>query len=139
MGRSVALVESVKPDFGHRMKRLREERGVTLRQIADATKLSVAALEALERNDISRLPGGIFSRGFVRSYAVEVGLDPEQTVRDFLVQFPHDSVTVGSPHAPPDHRDRTHTSSRTGETLAVALLTIAAIVGVVLFFTLSTR
>jgi cytoskeletal protein RodZ len=121
------------------MKRLREERGVTLRQIADATKINVGALEALERNDISRLPGGIFSRAFVRSYAIEVGLDPEQTVRDFLVQFPHDSVTVGSPHAPPDHRDSTRPRSRNGGMLAVALLTIAVIVGVVLFFTLSTR
>lgn len=139
MGRKVATAESVKPDFGNRMKRLREERGVTLRQIADATKINVGALEALERNDISRLPGGIFSRAFVRSYAIEVGLDPEQTVRDFLVQFPHDSVTVGSPHAPPDHRDSARPRSRSGGMLAVALLAIAVIVGVVLFLTLSNR
>ena len=72
-------------DFGSRMKSAREERGVTLRQIAEVTKISVSALEALERNDISRLPGGIFSRAFVRSYADEIGLDPEQTVRDFIV------------------------------------------------------
>src|SRR5919206_5131652 len=85
-------------DFGTKMKRAREARGVSLRQIATATKISVAALEALERNDISRLPGGIFSRAFVRSYAIEVGVDPEQTVREFLAQFPHDSVTAGSPH-----------------------------------------
>jgi cytoskeletal protein RodZ len=58
-----------------------------LRQIATATKISVAALEALERNDVSKLPGGIFSRAFVRSYAVEVGLDPEQTVREFVERF----------------------------------------------------
>lgn len=85
-------------DFGGRMRRAREARGVSLRQIADSTKLSMAALEALERNDISRLPGGIFSRGFVRSYAAEIGMDPEASVRDFIAQFPHDSVTAGSPH-----------------------------------------
>ena len=56
-------------DFGGRMKRLREERGIALRDIAETTKISVSALEALERNDVSRLPGGIFSRGFVRAYA----------------------------------------------------------------------
>src|SRR5687767_6473266 len=94
------MVEHSKTDFGMKMKRLREERGVSLRQIADATKISVSVLDALERNDISRLPGGIYSRAFVRSYALEVGLDPEKTVREFLVQFPHDSVTAGSPHAP---------------------------------------
>ena len=139
MGRTVAIVESAKPDFGNKMKRLREERGVTLRQIADATKISIGALQALERNDISRLPGGIFSRAFVRSYAIEVGLDPEQTVRDFLVQFPHDSVTVGSPHAPQDSRAAARTKSRSGATLVMALVAIAVLVGVVLFVTLSTR
>jgi cytoskeleton protein RodZ len=70
---------------------------MSLRQIADATKISLGVLEALERNDISRLPGGIFGRAFVRSYAVEVGLDPERTIHDFLAQFPHESITAGHP------------------------------------------
>src|ERR671922_1093815 len=87
-------------DFGGKLRQARERRGISLRQIAASTKISAAALEALERNDISKLPGGIFSRAFVRSYAIEVGLDPEETVRDFMLQFPHDSVTAGSPHAP---------------------------------------
>ena len=59
-------------DFGSRLRAARERRGITLRQIASSTKISVGVLEALERNDISRLPGGIFGRAFVRSYAVEV-------------------------------------------------------------------
>jgi cytoskeletal protein RodZ len=83
--------------FGARLRDARERRGVSLRQIANATKISVGVLEALERNDISRLPGGIFGRGFVRSYAIEVGLDPETTIQDFIAQFPNDSVTAGHP------------------------------------------
>src|SRR5207244_2907103 len=86
-------------DFGGKLREARERRGISLRQIANATKISVGVLEALERNDISRLPGGIFSRAFVRSYAVEVGLDPETTIQDFIAQFPHDSVTQGHPKA----------------------------------------
>src|ERR1044071_7350561 len=82
-------------DFGGKLRDARERRGISLRQISNATKISIAALEALERNDISRLPGGIFSRAFVRSYAVEVGLDPETTIQEFVAQFPHDSVTEG--------------------------------------------
>jgi cytoskeleton protein RodZ len=70
---------------------------VSLRQIASATKISIAVLDALERDDISKLPGGIFGRAFVRSYAVEVGLDPETTIQDFVTQFPNDSVTAGHP------------------------------------------
>jgi cytoskeleton protein RodZ len=84
--------------FGGKLRDARERRGVSLRQIANATKISVAALEALERNDLSRLPGGIFSRAFVRSYAVEVGLDPETTIKEFIAQFPNDAaVTAGHP------------------------------------------
>src|SRR5882672_6216272 len=84
--------------FGSKLRDARERKGISLRQIANATKISVSALEALERNDISRLPGGIFSRAFVRSYAVEVGLEPEEAIQEFLAQFPHDSVTAG--HSP---------------------------------------
>jgi cytoskeleton protein RodZ len=54
-------------------------------------------LEALERNDVSRLPGGIFSRAFVRSYAIEVGLEPERTIQEFIARFPSDSITAGHP------------------------------------------
>jgi cytoskeletal protein RodZ len=85
--------------FGAKLREAREQRGLSLRQIANATKISVGALEALEHNNISRLPGGIFSRGFVRSYAIEVGLDPEETILEFLAQFPRDSVTAGHPEA----------------------------------------
>lgn len=74
-------------DFGGKLRQARERRGISLRQIAASTKISAAALEALERNDISKLPGGIFSRAFVRAYAVEVGLDPDDTVREFLDRF----------------------------------------------------
>ena len=73
--------------FGAKLREARERRGISLRQIANATKISVAALEALERNDISRLPGGIFSRAFVRSYAIEVGLDPDKAIQEFIAQF----------------------------------------------------
>ena len=84
-------------DFGSRLREARERRGITLRQIASSTKISVGVLDALERNDVSRLPGGIFGRAFVRSYAVEVGLDPEATIQDFMATFPNDTVTAGHP------------------------------------------
>ena len=89
--------------------------------------------EALERNDISRLPGGIFSRAFVRSYAAEIGADPEQTVRDFLTQFPHESVTASGPHALADE------GSRSLQFMAGAMMiaaTVAVVVGVILFLSL---
>jgi cytoskeletal protein RodZ len=74
-------------DLGARLKQARIAKGVHLRDIATATKISVVALEALERNDYSRLPGGIFSRAFVRAYALAVGLEPEAAVSEFLTEF----------------------------------------------------
>ena len=73
--------------FGASLREARERKGVSLRQISAATKISVAALESLEKNDFSKLPGGIFSRSFVRSYAIEVGLDPDKTVQRFLLEY----------------------------------------------------
>lgn len=96
-------------DVGACLREARERKGMSLRQIAAATRISVSALDAIERNDIRRLPGGIFSRAFVRGYAQEVGLDPEETVRDFVEQFPVEAVTYGSPlvEAPAADADRT--------------------------------
>jgi cytoskeletal protein RodZ len=131
----MAAVKGSEGDFGSRMRQIREQRGVSLRQIAERTKIAVRALEALERNDISQLPGGIFSRAFVRSYAAEIGADPEQTVRDFLAQFPHDSVTAGSPHVLIDEglRDRGRLDTRAVMIVATIVLVAAAI----LFWTLN--
>lgn len=75
-------------DVGARLRAAREARDMELRDIAATTKISVGALEALEQNDFGPLPGGIFTRAFVRAYAAEVGLDPEQTTRDFMAQAP---------------------------------------------------
>src|SRR6478609_1613597 len=91
------VLQQAPEDFGKTLREARERRGLSLRQISNATKISMITLEALERNDIARLPGGIFSRAFVRSYALEVGLDPETTIEEFMGQFPHDSVTAGHP------------------------------------------
>jgi len=77
-------------DIGKRLRAAREGKGVSLRHIADTTKLGISTLEALERGKVSRLPGGIYRRAIVRSFASEVGLDPEETLQAFLAQHPDD-------------------------------------------------
>lgn len=74
--------------FGARLKSHRERRGIALAAIAQSTKISVAVFEALERDDTSRWPAGIFRRSFVRAYAGAVGLDPESTLAEFVERFP---------------------------------------------------
>ena len=79
---------------GARLREAREKRGVSLRQIATSTRISVMSLEALERSDLSRLPGGIFTRAFIRAYAEEVGLDPDRTIQEFIAELPPDAATA---------------------------------------------
>ena len=87
---------------GARLKLARESKRVTLRQIANTTRIAVSALDAIERDDVKKLPGGIFARSFVRAYASELKLDVEQTVTEFFAQFP-EPVDVLSPTV--DHSD----------------------------------
>jgi transcriptional regulator with XRE-family HTH domain len=75
-------------EFGPRLRRERERRKISLDSIAASTKVSLALFEALERDDVSRWPTGIFRRSFMRAYAKAVGLDPETIVREFLERFP---------------------------------------------------
>ncbi|MBV9609866.1 MAG: helix-turn-helix domain-containing protein, partial [Acidobacteria bacterium] len=61
--------------FGERMRREREMRGITLEAISEKTKITTRTLEALEKDDFDKLPGGIFNKGFVRSYAQFLGMN----------------------------------------------------------------
>jgi len=91
-------------DFAAQLRQARERRGISLRQIAATTKISLMVLEALERGDMSRLPGGIFTRAFLRAYAREVGLDPEHTVREFIARYPAEAPG-DEPTTPTRERD----------------------------------
>lgn len=120
-------------DFGGRLRQAREERGISLRQIAANTKISVGALEALERNNVSKLPGGIFSRAFVRSYAAEVGLDPEATVREFLERFDNEPAPERHVHVPVSDVEQSFENRQ-----RAALLAVKAVVGLVIVAAVAT-
>jgi transcriptional regulator with XRE-family HTH domain len=79
---------SAREAFGPNLRRLRVQRGLTLEQIADRTKVSVALWGGLEQNDLSRWPSGLFARSYVREYAEIVGADPDATVDEFCRWFP---------------------------------------------------
>jgi transcriptional regulator with XRE-family HTH domain len=74
--------------FGARLRQQREQREVSLAAIAAETKIKVSLLQALERDDVSQWPVGIFRRAYVRSYAQAIGLDPATIVREFLDLYP---------------------------------------------------
>jgi cytoskeletal protein RodZ len=79
--------------FGEHLKREREMRGVSLEEIAGATRISTRFLEALEKEAWDRLPGGVFNRGFVRTVARFLGLEEESLLAEY-------SLARGEPGAP---------------------------------------
>lgn len=71
------------PTFGENLRREREMRGVTLEEISESTKISTRMLKALETDQFSELPGGIFTRNFIRAYAQYLGLDEEHALAEY--------------------------------------------------------
>jgi cytoskeletal protein RodZ len=74
------------PTFGEDLRRERELRQISLREVAEATKVNIRYLEALERNDFSHLPGGLFNRGFVRAYCQFIGIDVDTMVNAYILE-----------------------------------------------------
>lgn len=68
------------PTLGEELKRLREHKNLSIREVAEATHIGGRFLQAIESDNYSILPGGIFNRGFVRSYARFIGFDEEQAL-----------------------------------------------------------
>ncbi|MDI3256334.1 MAG: helix-turn-helix domain-containing protein [Kyrpidia sp.] len=87
-------------EMGQFLRRTREDRGLTLEEAAEATKIRRAYLEAIERGDWSALPPAVYARGFVRSYAEFLGLDGNEVlVRAGM------STPPPTPQGPPPDQD----------------------------------
>jgi cytoskeletal protein RodZ len=119
-------------EFGEHLLGGREQKKRTLQEIADATKISIHQLRALERGDLDRLPAGIYRRAIVRQYAEAVGLNVETTLGELervgteaevniqtLEEFARPRREAGSSSFPP--------ALRSSATALVVLGAIAAI------------
>ncbi len=89
-------------DVGAQLREAREARGLSVAALAATTRINARVLDAIERNDLSAIPPPPYARGFVSTYAREVGLEPHDTVRSFFAQFApspaanHAAARVGS-------------------------------------------
>lgn len=110
--------------FGERLRREREMRGVSLEEISIATRINARFLEALENEQWENLPGGVFTRGFIRTVARFLGLDEESIIAEYSLASndkPEVAVWADKPQPP----------RRRGLALGVALvLLFAAVAGV---------
>ena len=109
--------------FGDHLKREREMRGVSLEEIAAATRIAPRFLAALESEQWELLPGGVFNRGFIRSVARYLGLDEDSLVAEYALE------TKGRPDPgvvadPPEEPDRNW--ARISVVVIFTLLIVAA-------------
>lgn len=93
-------------DIGERVRRAREQRGLSLGDVARSTKLSTGVLRAIENNDFASLPAGMYRKAYLRTVAAEVGLDSHEIAVDYetLYEAPLASATTAA--GPAAARDR---------------------------------
>lgn len=130
--------------FGEELRREREIRGISLKEISDATKISKRFLEAIERNDHRTLPAPVFTRGFVREYARYVGLNTEEMVNRYnaaaanddriekppqIERYPQTPVRDITPKPPPK-RGIPPIYARVDRNAIAVVLIVAALAGV---------
>lgn len=87
--------------IGDRLKQAREGRGLTIEQVANATRIRGHYLQALERNDLSVLPSAAQARGFLRIYAGHLGLDVDELLAAARPLAPAEPAADLSPASPP--------------------------------------
>ena len=126
--------------FGSWLRRQRELRQVSLREIADTTKISIRYLEALEEDRFDVLPAPVFAKGFLREYARYVGLDPDEVVNTYLTaqseSQPEESESAEPWQAPAKRSSLEWTS---GLLLALAVAVVLALVALVAFYAERSR
>src|SRR4030095_447755 len=85
------------PTLGEELRHRREQRGISLAEISEATRIGTRFLKGIETDNFSILPGGIFTRSFIRAYAKHVGMDEDEAIALYLQQVAGPSAEPGTP------------------------------------------
>ncbi len=95
-------------EFGAQLRKAREDRGISLLEAEEATRIRRVFLQAIEENRFDDLPGEVYGRGFVQSYARYLGLDPEPLLREYPHSAAHEPLSfpqiLDEPLTPLTHR-----------------------------------
>lgn len=70
--------------FGEKFRKEREKKNFSLDDVSAVTKIGTRMLRAIEEEHFDQLPGGVFNKGFIRTYAKHLGMNDEKAVADYL-------------------------------------------------------
>lgn len=115
--------------LGEKLRQAREERGVSISEVAEQTRISPLYLDSIEKNDFKTLPGGIFNKGFIKSYAKFIGYDEHQALAEY-----QKAVAAAEESADPDlkvYRPEVLTDDRSGASMAPTIIFAVIILGLV--------
>lgn len=101
-------------EVGKRLRSARIEKGYTLDDLQQITKIQKRYLLALEQGKFDELPGDFYVRGFIKQYATTVGLDGEEIVKDYEEQTP---ATRPRDYGEPVAEGKTRTAQRSGNSV----------------------
>lgn len=126
--------------FGEYLRSLRDEKGISLDEIAQRTKIAYSNLDFLEQDRFDLLPPKVFVKGFIRSYVKELGLEPDEALRRFEEFIREGEVPDYAAEGHPVFREYTPLPSFIGSTVFTTVLTAAGAVALgILLLTGITR
>jgi cytoskeletal protein RodZ len=99
------------PDIGNTLREARIRRGLTINDVENVTKIRHKYLEALEENDFEVLPGPTVVKGFLRSYASFLKLDPDLLLAEYRSQYEDSREEIGPLRTEMAQQPRTRTST----------------------------
>jgi cytoskeleton protein RodZ len=110
--------------LGEKLRQAREERGISISEVAEQTRISPHYLDSIENDDYRTLPGGIFNKGFVKSYAKYVGVDEQEALQDYsrLISSQEGEVTEDPKTYRPEVLTDDRTSASTLPTIIIAVI-----------------
>lgn len=114
--------------LGEKLRQAREERDISISEVAEQTRISPLYLEAIENDDYSPLPGGIFNKGFIKSFAKYVGVDEDEALQDYARHL--SQQTAGQPEPETKtYRPEVLTDDRSNSSMLVTVVFAAIILG----------
>ncbi len=125
---------------GQELKRERELRGITLKEIADSTKINLRFLRALEEDQLDMLPGKFFTRGIIRAYAQYIGLEENAVLNSYYATSQLIEKEEEKGHAPKAEEEKEDMLSSKWKTIYF-LFSMAVIIAIItiLVFTLREK